>query len=275
LGTQGAKQKSSSIDGGLTTVKRKLRIVFLGLAVLAIAAVLPILAPAHQLTPAPQPNNGSSGQPHEDPLKDIKEITDKAKENKWLTIIASVIGLIGTGVPILTKTFESVSLRSRRKQDLDRIQDLTDLMKKIKEEEVLNKSTLDAVCDQIDAEIQAALAGLANNRKRRELVLEKRKTRHDPDLTFTSSALLLFRPHGIGAWIAHLLAYFWAFWIVIFSIATLAPGDRLFSLGLTVFLLFLFLLSRMWALRERRVWRTTHPAALGDALQIATSVAHS
>jgi hypothetical protein len=195
-----------------------------------------------------------------------KGLSEKAKDNSWLATTAAIIGLIGTGVPALAKTLEVISLRSRRKQDLERIQDLTDLMKKIKEEEVLSQSTLAAVCEQIDAEIQAALAGLARTRQHHEMVLSKKKERQDPQLSFTRSALLLFRPHGFRAWLAHLLAYWWAFCAVVFCLPIADPETRSVFIGLVLFSFLLFLLSRTWALRQRSQWRKQHPAVIGKPL---------
>jgi len=182
----------------------------------------------------------------------------KLKDKDTISAIAAAAGLIGTGVPALAKAVESFSLRSRRKQELERIEDLTELMKKIKSEDVLTESTLADVGAQIEAEIKTALAGLDKNRQNRQRVLQKKKER---DLTFLGFTFLLFRPHGLGAWMAHFFAYLSALFAVFgLLIAAADKDDRAFLLGFVIFFLFLWLLFRMWALRARSRWRTARPA---------------
>ena len=195
-------------------------------------------------------------------------------DEKTLSVIAATVGLIGTGVPTLTKALESFTLRSRRRQELDRIEDLTSLMKKIKSEEVLSESTLQDVRAQIEAEIRTALTGLDRNRQSRQQVLDKKKERQHSDLTLVSYVLLLFRPHGFQAWVAHFLAYLSALCVIIlgtvgisipFMAADPTTGSRdsaAIFVGPIIFVFFLVLLFRAWALRERSRWQKAHPAAM-------------
>jgi hypothetical protein len=257
-------------------VNKTLREFFLGLYAFVLAAFLaiPVLAQTQPKKVEPKPEGQSEPKNF---VKDVaNDLNDKARGNSWLATTAALIGLIGTGVPVLAKTLETISLRSRRKQDLDRITDLTELMKKIKEEEILSKSTLDAVCEQIDAEIRAALAGLARTREHRQLVVDKRKERQDPQLTFTRSSLLLFRPHGVRAWIAHLLAYWWAFCTMLFCLPVAVDSEtRSVFAGLALFTLLLFLLSRMWALRLRSQWSKGHLAVIGEPVHLQQEAVNS
>lgn len=204
-------------------------------------------------------------------------------DEKTLSVIAATVGLIGTGVPTLTKALESFTLRSRRRQELDRIEDLTSLMKKIKSEEVLSESTLQDVRAQIEAEIRTALTGLDRNRQSRQQVLDKKKERQHSDLTLVSYVLLLFRPHGIQAWIAHFLAYLSALCVIIlgsvgisipFMAADPTTGSRdsaAIFVGPIIFVFFLVLLFRAWALRERSRWQEGHPAAIAVSPERAAS----
>jgi len=195
-----------------------------------------------------------------DVIKEAAKRVEQAFDNPTkstgtLGIIAAVIGLLGTGVPVLLKAYESISIRSKAKE-LDRIEDLVALMKKTKKEQVLSESTLTAVCGQIELEIQASLESLAKSREHRQLVLNRKRQRRDPDLTLARSVFLLYRPHGLRAWSAQVLAY--VFGLLCLGFAILIPIDFegwLFAFSFSVLALFLCLLFRMWAVSERRRWR--------------------
>jgi Flp pilus assembly protein TadB len=166
--------------------------------------------------------------------------------------------LLGTGVPVLLKAYESISIKSKAKE-LDRIEDLVALMKKTKKEQVLSESTMAAVCSQIEVEIQSALESLAKSREHRQLVLNRKRERRDPDLTLARSLFLLYRPHGFRGWSAQVLAYVFA--VLCLGFAMLIPIDLegwLFAFSFSVLALFLCLLFRRWAVAERRRWRKAH-----------------
>jgi hypothetical protein len=212
--------------------------------------------------------------------RDVTDAFKGSKDKDWVTKIAAVIGLIGTGVPLLSKALEAgeaFSARSRRKHELDRIQELIVLMQNTKKDTVLSESTRELICVQIEAEIHASLEGLAKNREHRLLVMKKTE-RANSDLTLTRSALLVFRPHGLRAWLAHLLAYFWVFCAVFFALLTPFSESKqdLHILGsLCIFSLFSSLLFRMLALRLRDRWMRSHPqpstrvGSAGEATQAA------
>jgi hypothetical protein len=252
--------------------KRMLRL-WLGLYLLAVATLC--VGPARA-----QSDKAHDGSRAPDVAKDVTDAFKGSKDKDWVTKIAAVIGLIGTGVPLLSKALEAgeaFSARSRRKHELDRIQELIVLMQNTKKDTVLSESTRDLICVQIEAEIHASLEGLAKNREHRLLVMKKGE-RANSDLTLTRSALLVFRPHGFRAWLAHLLAYFWVFCTVFFALLTPFSESKqdLHILGsLCIFSLFSSLLFRMWALRLRARWLKSHPppptmvGSVGEASQAA------
>jgi hypothetical protein len=195
--------------------------------------------------------------------------------------IGAIVGLIGTAVPSMAKSFESISLRSRRKMALQHIQDLSDLMEKIVKQDVLSKMTLDSVRAQIEAEIGSVMEQLDRNRELRLKALERRTDRVHLDLSVVRRSFLLYRPHGIRAWVAHGVAYF-------FALAGLLGG---YGAGLStengvgndisgqtnvswtwksfysgggvawvIFCLFVVIAFRAWALRERSRWKKAQPA---------------
>jgi len=168
---------------------------------------------------------------------------------------AAVVALIGALASLLPKTLESVSLVSRRRRDLQRIEDLVSLIQKIRAENVLSETTLEHVKIQIEAEIMLAVSGLEKGRRR---LIEKKTQQDDLDLSFQRRLFLLYRPVGIRAWIAHFCAYSIA---ILGFLAGLESGPKDF---LPIFLFYLVVASlfRMWALWERKRWRITHPTPL-------------
>jgi hypothetical protein len=176
---------------------------------------------------------------------------------------------------------------------LQHIQDLSDLMEKIVKQDVLSKMTLDSVRAQIEAEIGSVMEQLDRNRELRLKALERRKDRVHLDLSVVRRSFLLYRPHGIRAWVAHGVTYF-------FALAGLLGG---YGAGLStengvgndisgqtniswtwkdfysgggvawvLFCLFVVIAFRAWALRERSRWKKAqsappsapNPAALVD-----------
>lgn len=195
---------------------------------------------------------------------------DKAGIEKFaqiLAVLGTVITVFGAAITALPKAAESISLKARRKKELEHIEALTELMDKIKKSDVLTKTTQENVSAQIEAEIAEALDGLNRNREKRQKALESKTVREQPDLTFVQRALLWYRPHGIRAWIPHVLA---------FSLSTLGLFTVLLGLLISeeplvadlpvvATILFCVLLwwlpFRAWALRERRRWRAANPLA--------------
>jgi hypothetical protein len=135
--------------------------------------------------------------------KKLKEISSEADKDKYQTW-AAIVALIGALVSLLPKTLESVSLVSRRRKDLQRIEDLATLIQKIQAENVLSETTVEHVKIQIEAEIMLAVNGLEKGRRR---LIEKKAQHDDLDLSFQRRLFLLYRPVGIRAWIAHFCAF--------------------------------------------------------------------
>jgi hypothetical protein len=249
-----------------------------------LAAVVCVAVPGH-LVSQKTPNTGQTGAPPSgNPFKWLLSPLTKAakplvtqaagdvginglkpgKEQKDIFgIVSAIITLLITTIPMLLKTYEGLSLRSKAK-DLDRIQDLVVLMEKTKKEKVLEGATLDAICAQIDQEILYALDSLERTREQRKQVLQKRqeamarkKAKQDPELTYISSSFLIFRPHGPSAWLAHAVAFLCAFLALWTGVLVFRdPEERGVWLAMTIMSLGACLLARMWALWERRQWKT-------------------
>jgi hypothetical protein len=165
------------------------------------------------------------------------------KEKEFFGILSGIVALLGTAVPLMARGFESLSLASRRRKELQHIEDLTGLMEKIKKENVLSKSTQDNVCVQIEAEIKAALDQLVKNRAHRERALEarqkalERKERAQSELPLWRRILLLYWPRGIGAWIAHGFAFVYAVAAIAGVQVWVSEGDNDLLIGSLIILL--------------------------------------
>ena len=183
-----------------------------------------------------------------------------------LAVLGTVITVFGAAVTALPKAAESISLKSRRKKELEHIEALTELMDKIKKGDVLTKTTQENVSAQIEAEIAEALDGLNKNRERRQKALESKTVREQPDLTFVQRALLWYLPHGIRAWIPHVLAFSLSTFGLFLALLGLLVSDQLvadlpFIGTILVCVVLWWLPIRVWALRERRRWRAANPLA--------------
>lgn len=139
------------------------------------------------------------------------------KEKETWGALTGIVALLGTTLPLIAKSFESVSLVSRRKKELQHIEDLASLMDKIKKENVLSPGTMENVSKQIEAEVKSALDQLDKNRESRQKALEvrdraveKKKVAEQSDLPIVRRIFLLYLPHGVGAWVAHGLAFLYA-----------------------------------------------------------------
>jgi hypothetical protein len=95
--------------------------------------------------------------------------------DKIAPVIAASAALIGAAVSAVAQASETISLTNRRKKNLQHIQDLTDLMDKIKKQGSLSKTVLEDVSAEIEAEIEIALDALYGNRQRRQKTLERTK----------------------------------------------------------------------------------------------------
>ena len=137
-----------------------------------------------------------------------------AKSKWWdketLAGLSALVALFGTTVPLVAKGFDSVSMGARRKKDLQRIDDLTSLMEKIKKENILTASTQADVSAQIEAEIKTSLRQLSRNREDREKAIaasqkakEVKAARAQSELPMWRRILLLYMPRSSVAWIAH------------------------------------------------------------------------
>ena len=62
---------------------------------------------------------------------------------QYLAVLGTVITLLGGAVTVVLKLAESISLRSRRKGELDRVDSLGQLMAKIKNDAALSVATRD------------------------------------------------------------------------------------------------------------------------------------
>jgi hypothetical protein len=188
--------------------------------------------------------------------------------DKIAPTIAAITALIGAGAPALANASEAISLRTRRRKELQHIQDLTDLMDKIKKQNVLSQSTLENVCEQIEAEIGLALDALHGNRQHRLRIMEARKENDHSDLGFLRRGGLIYRPHGVRGWIASYLFFMTAVFgfAIVFGSGVDDAGDftwrRFLSDGGWIALIVfigLLLVVRLWALRERASWLKLHP----------------
>jgi hypothetical protein len=200
---------------------------------------------------------------------DTKVETNRTQRDILGSVIA-IMTLLVSGIPVLLKSYENLSIQSKTK-DLDRIQSLIVLMEKTKKEKVLEAATLDRICAQIDQEILYALEAMERAREHRRQVLEKRqrslekkRARQDPELPFINSVLLLFRPHGPSAWLAHTVAFVSAFIVILGCVLAAARynGEWGQWLSMAAISLVLCLLSRTWALWERKQWKTARATGI-------------
>ena len=199
-----------------------------------------------------------------------RQVETSKTQRDILGSVIAIMTLLVSGIPVLLKAYESFSIQSKTK-DLDRIQSLITLMEKTKKEKVLEAATLDRICAQIDQEILYALEAIERTREHRRQVLEKRqrtlekrRARQDPELPFVSSVLLLFRPHGPSAWLAHAFAYGSTFMVILGCVLAAGRYKGEWGLWLTmaVVSLVLCLVSRTWALWERKQWKTARATGI-------------
>lgn len=183
---------------------------------------------------------------------------------QYLAVLGTIITLIGGAMSVLPKVSESISLRSRRKRELDRVESLAELMAKIKSEDVLTETMRSNVGAQIEAEIADALEGLQVNRMRRQRAHKARTYREQPDLTFAERAFLWYQPHGFRAWLAHTLAFSLSAAGLLLVLMDVAVADTLanelpFIGSILACVILWWIPFRAWALHERRKWRAAHP----------------
>ena len=194
---------------------------------------------------------------------DVFSTENLIKLGSAATAIAS---LITVGVPALAKAAESFSLFSRRRITLQRIRELTDLLLNIKNQGVLTESMLKSVSEQIEAEIHIALEALSTNRQQRQSVIQRNERRY-LDLAAMPRAFLIYRPHGLQAWIAH-VGFFVAIALFCFSLAlTVVDVEAgyadivvLYKFSAIVASLGLVFMTRYWALRQRARWQEAYAA---------------
>ena len=250
--------------------------IFVVLLVVLLTAVAPF-ATAQDTAQATAPS--SSPDASFNPLQDAGKVaqaartaaTDVAKDSsgankdKYQTY-AAIIALIGALTSLLPKLLESASLVSKTRNELQRIEDLADLIQKIQAESVLSPATMDSVKVQLEAEIMLAVEGLEKSRERR---LQNKVKQYELGLSYQRRLFLLYRPVGFRAWVAHFFAY--AMLIYGFVMALDAAHSYRFdggqwvsagyhwktfftNDGWLILLSFLMLawLFRMWALWERR-----------------------
>lgn len=188
----------------------------------------------------------------------------KLPDKETLAILSGLVALLGTAVPMIAKGFESVSSAARRKKDLQRIDELTSLMEKIKKEDILTASTRADVSAQIEAEIKATLYQLGRNREIRERAVAARERTREIRAAVSASALPLWRriplahkPNGVLAWIAQPIFYFWS----AIAIVGVLESDFDLAVGSLIFIVPTWLL----ALYARRRWERTQSAIEGIA----------
>ncbi len=137
-----------------------------------------------------------------------KEITKEV-----IAIASGLVALLGTAVPLIAKAFDSLSLAARRRKELQRIDDLTSLMEKVKKENILSADTQAAAELEIEQEIRSVLGQFSKSRERYEKARQASEqaqaasaARALSDLPLWRRIGLLYVPHGVGAWIAHGIA---------------------------------------------------------------------
>lgn len=187
-------------------------------------------------------------------------------------ILAGVLTVTTAFAGLVPKMFESVSVMSRRKRDLQRIEDLTGLMQKIHTESHLSETTLQQLSAQIEAELVNAARGLERARHRQqEAVIQ----RDHPDLSLPARLLLLYQPLGFRAGLSHYLAYVSVVMGVLMAYVAGMDEDNAFkwqefkNFNGWIFLVLAIILGgmcSMWALSERKRWQRSHPGAVIDPL---------
>jgi hypothetical protein len=152
------------------------------------------------------------------------------QKDTWAAL-AGVVALLGTAVPLVAKAIESISLTTKRRRDLQHIEDLADLMEKVNKEDLLSPGIRTNISAQVEEEIQIALDGLGRNRESRRKALETRHKAIDmkeaaeqSDLTLVRRLLLLYWPHGFVAWLAHSLAFAYTAMAVV-AVVSLVRGN--------------------------------------------------
>ncbi len=206
-------------------------------------------------------------------LEQPKQIEQVAQ---YLAVLGTIITLIGGAMTVLPKVAESISLRSRRKRELDRVESLAELMAKIKSEDVLTDAVRSNVGAQIEAEIADALEGLQLNRVKRQRAHEARTSREQSDLTIAERAFLWYLPHGFWGWVAHILAFSLSAAGLLLVLMDIAVADSLasdipFIGSILVCVILWWLPFRAWALHERRKWRAAHPLPVAAGERVEAS----
>jgi hypothetical protein len=152
-----------------------------------------------------------------------------------LGVATALIALLGTAVPLVAKSLEAYSASARSRRQLQRIQELADLMGKIKKDNLLNPQAMEAVSTQVHAEVDTALAELQRYREGRAKDALARQTqkerRAQSGMPFWRRALLLYMPNDVMAWIAHPIVYLYS----AAAIAGVVEADTDLVLGSLVF----------------------------------------
>jgi hypothetical protein len=233
---------------------------------------------------APCQAAGDPKKPDDAATKVVEATKDRDKVERTaqvLAVVGTIVTLVGGLVGSLPKVAESISLKSRRKKELEHIEALAQLMDKIKKEDVLSKATLDNIAVQIEAEIADALEGLDKNRQKRHQAVATKASREQPDLSFARRAFLWFRPHGLRGWVPHLLAFSIPVVGLCIALLGLMVSEDLASdipvvVTILVCVVLWWLPFRAWALWERRRWRGANPLPpTGSPTVLAGAVAQA
>jgi hypothetical protein len=201
---------SDPVRGAEKRMGRLHDLLLLAVMAAALLAVVPAQAVDGAATDAPAsaeriPNNKAYG----------RKSDNDSRLDTVLKVATAAIALLGTALPLLTKSLGTYSASTRGRRQLQRIQDLTDLLGKIKKDNALSPEAMEAVSAQVHAEVTASLAELRHHRERQEKEALATETIRADDfgqpgkLPTWRRLLLLFRPRGI-AWVPHLIFYLYA-----------------------------------------------------------------
>ncbi len=193
-----------------------------------------------------------------------------------LVFATAAVGLLGAALPQLAKSLDAYSASARGRRQLQRIQDLTDVVSKIKNNSLLSPELIDAVSSQVYAEITATVAEMRCQRERREKEARATETIRAHDVELAGSALptwrrilLLYKPHGVIAWVAHPIFFLYAVTTVTLGLSPEMRQGAVDALWGTAVLMIAAWLAAWFARRRwekrQRLLESTAPAPEGPA----------
>ena len=248
------------------------------LCVFSVACLLALPGPTRAEGAASQATPGEHASATQSALAQAAPTKKSWMDKETLAVLSGLVALLGTSVPLVAKGFDSVSTAARRKKDLQRIDDLTSLLEKVKKENILTAATQADVSEQIEAEIRTSLQQLSRNREHREKAIEASKKAQEvraakaqSDLPMWRRILLLYMPRSIVAWIAHGLVVLY----LPVGLMALTSGDSELMIGSALILVAIPWLVAWFARKRWERNQKAAPAAQAGSEPLATATAGS